>query len=265
MKYLETEYERKSFAITTAIMAILLLLFIFMGLTYLDPPPETGIAINFGNTDMGSGDNKTSTETVKSAPQPAASAQPSPSTENLTTQDIVDAPVINETKKPTPQKQVVKEPVKPKPAEKPTPSKATTDALSNILNGPKSEGTSTQGEGPDKIPGNKGRIDGDPYASSYYGDGKGDGGKGWGLNGRKLSSRDKRVQECNEYGTVVVEIKVNRSGNVVNARYTKGTTNTNPCLVNPAIATAKTYKWQPDPNAPEIQTGYSTVNFKLGE
>ncbi len=266
MKYLETEYERKSFAITTAIMAILLLLFVFLGLTYLDPPPENGITINFGNTEFGSGDDKTSIETVKSAPQPAASApQPSPSAEDLTTQDIEEAPVITETKKPKPTKEVVKEPVKPKPAEKPTPSKSTTDAISNILNGPKSDGTSTRGEGPDNIPGNKGRLDGDPYANSYYGDGKGDGGKGWGLNGRKLASSSKRQQECNESGTVVVEIKVNRSGNVIGTRYVKGTTNTSACLLEPAYATARSYRWHPDPNAPEIQTGFITVNFKLGE
>jgi periplasmic protein TonB len=265
MKYLETQHEKKSFAITTAIMVILLLLFVFLGLSYLDPPPENGIAINWGNTEFGAGENKTSTETVQSAPQPASSAQPTPATEQLTTQDIEDAVVIKETKKPTKQTEAVKEPEKPKPQVKPQPSQSTTDALSNILNGPKSDGKNTEGEGPDNIPGNKGRTDGDPYANSYYGSGKGDGGQGWGLNGRRLASSGKRVQQCNEYGTVVVEIKVNRSGNVIAARYTKGTTNTNPCLIEPALETARSYKWLADSNAPEVQTGYITINFKLGE
>ena len=73
------------------------------------------------------------------------------------------------------------------------------------------------------------------------------------------------MQKCNETGTVVVQISVSRSGNVVAAKYAKGTTNTNPCLVEPAIATARKYKWQADANAPEIQTGFIVVNFKLGE
>ncbi len=266
MRYLETEYEKKSFAITTAIMVVLLLLFVFLGLNYMDPPPENGIAVNFGNTEFGSGENKTSTETVQSAPKPSSSSQSNAAEEDLTTQDIEEAPVIKETKKPTPQKESTKEVLKPKVNSKPQPSKNTTDAISNLLNGPKSDGKNTEGEGPDKIPGNKGSLDGDPYANSYYGSGKGDGGgKGWGLNGRKLSAAGKETQKCNESGTVVVQITVNRSGNVIAAKFTKGTTNTDPCLVEPALATAKKHKWQPDPNAPETQIGFIIVNFKLGE
>jgi TonB family protein len=267
MKYLETEYEKKSFAITTAIMIVLLLLLVFLGLSYMDPPPENGIAVNFGNTEFGSGENKISTETIQSAPQATSSAQPTTSSEELSTQDIEDAPVIKGTKKPTPQKEITPEPAKPKPVIKPQPSKTTTDALSNLLNGPKSDGKNTEGEGPDNLPGNKGKLDGDPYANSYYGSGKGTSGNssGWGLNGRKLSNSGKEVQKCNEEGTVVVQITVNRNGNVIGAKYTKGTTNTSPCLVEPAIATAKKHKWLPDPNAPETQTGFIIVNFKLGE
>jgi TonB family protein len=67
-----------------------------------------------------------------------------------------------------------------------------------------------------------------------------------GLNGRSISSRGKEVQKCNEFGTVVVQITVNRNGNVIAAKYTKGTTN--PCLVEPALATAR--KYGADSNAP---------------
>ena len=42
-------------------------------------------------------------------------------------------------------------------------------------------------------------------------------------------------------------------------------TNSDPCLVNPAIATAKTFKWQPDANAPDTQIGFVVVNFQVGE
>jgi hypothetical protein len=49
-------------------------------------------------------------------------------------------------------------------------------------------------------------------------------GSGWGLNGRSISQEEKRYR--NEFGTVVVQITVNRNGNVIAAKYTKGTTNT---------------------------------------
>src|SRR5690606_18074903 len=95
MKYLETEEEKKSFAITVAIFALLFLLCLFRGLSYMDPPPENGIAINFGTTDFGSGDVQP-TQPIQSAPQPQESTSASaPVTEDVATQDVDDAPVIS--------------------------------------------------------------------------------------------------------------------------------------------------------------------------
>jgi TonB family protein len=270
MEFLKTEEEKKSFAITTALFVLLFILCLFLGLTYLDPPPENGIAVNFGTSETGMGD-KQPTEAIQSAPQPTASQESAAAKEEILSQDIEEAVVIKETKKPQKTtkedtKEDTKEVIKPTPAVKPQPSKSTSDALSSLINGPKSDGKAQGGEGDHKTAGDKGSPDGDPYASSYFGSGTGkSGGRGWGLNGRKLSNSGKEVQNCNESGTVVVQITVNRSGNVIDARYAQGTTNTNPCLVNPAIATAKKYKWQSDPNAPETQVGFIVVNFKLGE
>jgi hypothetical protein len=150
-------------------------------------------------------------------------------------------------------------------------------------------GSSKSGDGDDKQAGNKGKSNGDGNSRGYNGGGGSEpepaaemaqtessekrlrpgtgsgsgGGNGWKLNGRKLANSSKQVQDCNESGTVVVS--KNRNGNVIATKYTKGTTNTSSCLVEPAYATARSYKWQPDPNAPEVQTGTITVNFKLGE
>lgn len=265
MKYLETKEEKKSFTITSILFVIMFILFFYLGLTSLDPPPENGIAINFGTTEFGSGKIQP-TEAIQSAPKPTA-AQPAAATDDdVLSQDTEDAVVMKKAKKSQPTKEVTKEEVKPKPKESPKPSKSTTDALSSLINGPKSDGKAAGGEGNDNQAGDKGSLNGDPYANSYYGSGGGSGsGSGWGLNGRSISSRGKEVQKCNEFGTVVVQITVNRSGNVIAAKYTKGTTNTNPCLVEPALATARKYKWQPDSDAPETQIGFITVNFKLGE
>ena len=265
MKYIETEEEKKSFAITSTIFVILFILFFYLGLTSLDPPPENGIAINFGTTEFGSG-NIQPTEAIQSAPKAVAAKEAAASNEEILSQDIEEAVVIKEAKKNKPTKEAAKEEVKPKPKEIPKPSKSTSDALSSLINGPKSDGKAQGGEGNDDVAGDKGSINGNPYANSYYGSGSGSGnGSGWGLNGRSISTRGKEIQKCNEFGTVVVQITVNRNGNVIAAKYTKGTTNTNPCLVEPALATARKYKWQPDPKAPETQIGFITVNFKIGE
>lgn len=265
MKFLETEEEKKSFVISSVILLAILLFCIFFGLTSLDPPPENGIAINFGTSDVGQGKIQP-TEPIQSAPQNTQSQPETSQKEDILTDDN-DSPVVVQPKKTT---QKPKKPTETKPVTKPSPrpSQQTNSALNSILNGKPSEGTPQGGHGDDGLAGDKGDPNGSIYANSFYGSGSGNGsgnGTGWGLAGRKLAGNNKKVQDCNESGTVVVKIWVNRNGSVIKAERSQGTTNTNPCLVNPAIETAKTFKWQADPNAPETQIGFVVVNFKLGE
>ncbi|MAW15091.1 MAG: energy transducer TonB, partial [Flavobacteriaceae bacterium] len=76
----------------------------------------------------------------------------------------------------------------------------------------------------------------------------------------------KVVQECNQEGTVVVRITVNNNGEVIHAEPgVKGSTNTHPCLLDPARKTAFLHKWFPDMRAPVQQVGYVVIQFKLRE
>src|SRR5690606_15514130 len=131
----------------------------------------------------------------------------------------------------------------------------------------KSDGTASGSEGDDQRPGDKGSPEGDPYAHSYYGaPGSGTGTGGYGLKGRTLADQGKVQQECNQAGTVVVQIVVGRDGKVLEATPgVKGTTNNDACLLKPAKETAMRHRWNPDPNAPAQQIGFVVVNFKLGQ
>ena len=149
----------------------------------------------------------------------------------------------------------------------PRPDKSTTDALSSILNGPKSDGTAKEGEGDDKTPGDKGSSDGDPNANSYYGTGKGlDGDGSYMIGGRKALNKEKFVQDCHEAGTVVVSIEVDRSGNVISAMPgVRGTTNNSKCLIEPARRAALATKFNADDKAPAKQNGKIIYRFSLSE
>ena len=68
MSLLDTKHKKKSMTITVILHLLLLILLFYVGMTYLDPPPENGIAVNFGTTDTGSG-NIQPTERIKSAPK----------------------------------------------------------------------------------------------------------------------------------------------------------------------------------------------------
>lgn len=293
MEFSTIENKKKSFVMTTALFALLFLLFFYLKFSnqMVLPELEGGggggeVAVNFGDSDVGSGDNFQSVEKVLSAPK---QTQPTASTEKeIVVSENDDAPAIAEIKKPAEKPKKV-EVLKPIVKEVPRPSKSTSDALSNLLNG-----SNKSGDGDDKVAGNKGKSNGDTNANGYnggggtgtgsgggngsgqglgtgsgYGTGSGSGtgnGNGnWKLSGRKLSKSSKQTQDCNEYGTVVVQVSVNRNGDVIATKYTKGTTNTDPCLIQPAYATAKSYKWYPDSEAPETQIGYITINFKIGQ
>ena len=84
------------------------------------------------------------------------------------------------------------------------------------------------------------------------------------MNGRNLESNGSVKPVCDQEGRVVVRITVNKMGNVINAEPgVKGSTNVHPCLLEPAKRTAFLHKWFYDENAPDSQTGFVVVNFKL--
>ncbi|GLB52838.1 hypothetical protein NBRC110019_18780 [Neptunitalea chrysea] len=240
----------------------------YTGMTRFDPPIENGIAVNLGYTDTGGGDVQP-LEKIKS--EPVVAQQPSSpvpeEVEEVLTSEEEDVPVVpttektQETKEDTPP---VKEPVKAQPQQ---PAKDAASALAAIEGAEEVDGTVAGGEGPGDGPGDKGQENGDPYAASYYGGpGNGTGGRGWGLGGRGTPTFKKVKQNCNESGTVVVKIVVNRSGEVVEAEPgIKGTINKAPCLLEPAKQIAESYKWPKDDEAPARQIGYVVVKFGLGE
>jgi len=272
MSILDTEHKRKSMTLTVVIHVIILVLLFLFGMKYLDPPIEGGIAVNFGTTDFGQG-NDQPTEPIKTAPK-QATPPPVPETkteikEEVVTQENEEAPVIKKEEK----KEVVKETTKevPKKVEPkkpdPKPDKSTTDALSSLINGPKNNGTAQGSEGNDNQAGDKGDPSGDPNASSYYGTGLGlDGDGNYLLGGRKALNKEKYTQECNESGKVVVSIEVDRSGKVISATAgVRGTTNNSRCLLEPAKRAALATRFNSDDKAPAKQIGKIIYNFKLSE
>lgn len=70
MSFLDTKHKKKSATLTTIIAIIILLLIFNFGMRYFDPPKEYGISVNFGTSNVGSG-NVQPTESLKPATQEA--------------------------------------------------------------------------------------------------------------------------------------------------------------------------------------------------
>lgn len=292
MEFTEMENRKKSFAMTTGLFLLLFLLFFYLKFSNEINLPELEggggggeVAVNFGDSDVGSGDNFQSVEKVLSAPK---QTQPTASNEKeIVVSENDDAPAIAEVKKPAekPKKIEVEKPIV---KVVPKPSKSTSDALSNLLNG-----SNKSGDGDDKEAGNKGKANGDKNASGYnggggtgtgsgggngsgqglgtgsgYGNGSGSGtGNGNGnyqLGNRKALNKPQPNYICDEQGIVVVQIAVDKSGRVITANPgIRGTTNAAKCLLDQAKIAALNTKWQSDDAAPEKQVGKIIYNFKL--
>ena len=301
MSFLDTRHKKKSFTLTTVLLSLLLLVLFYIGLTYFDPPEEKGIAVNFGTMDFGSG-NQQPKQKIRS--EPRENPKPTEESQKEVEEENVEVPEKTEpkqeVKKEAPSEKVLTqeseesirikqqreakrkadeaaekaraeaERIERERAAAEARKKAEEDAkkkkLDALMGGiGKSDGTESGSEGDDSTPGDKGKPDGNPYATSYYGT-PGAGTGGYGLNGRSLAGKDKVQQKCNEEGIVVVRIVVDQNGRVIKAQPgVKGTTNRADCLLEPAQKTAFLHRWNPDPNAPSQQVGFVVVNFKLGQ
>lgn len=89
-------------------------------------------------------------------------------------------------------------------------------------------------------------------------------GNAYNLNGRKVIVKPLPEYKCNEQGKVTVQIVVDKSGNVLEAKTgVKGTTNMSKCLLDASKEASLKTKWQSDENAPERQIGTIYYNFSL--
>jgi periplasmic protein TonB len=233
----EGKNKRNGLIATITIHVLLVLLFIFYGLTQLIPPPEDGIAINFGYEEDGSGN------TSQASPeQPSQTSQQVPQEtaeqidNDVVTQEMVEAPSVDK-EKTTP---------KEKPAEKPVENKVQTPQPSSDLNRIINRTKSGQGEGEGITEGggDQGDPNGDPNSPNREGNG-GTGNSGdYQLKGRKALERPKPKYDCPDEGRVVVKVYVDRSGKVINAIPGEkipagpGSTTTSSCLYQPSLREA---------------------------
>lgn len=281
---LNTSYKRKSASITFVILCLLVLALFFVGMKYLDPPEEYGIAVNFGTSEVGSG-NIQPTKLLKTAEKPVKeqseflekevvetkkSEVTSAADENVITQNTEDAIAIKKKKEAQriADELAIKEKAKQAEAAKKKAEelekRKKLDALIGGINN--TNGKETNGEGNDNEPGDKGKLTGDPNATGYYGNGGGNGDGNYQLGNRKPLNRPKPNYICNEEGLVVVNIEVDTQGKVIKAvAGVKGSTNTAICLLSQAKEAALNTRWQPDANAPSKQIGTIKYRFSLSQ
>lgn len=272
---LEKSYQRRSATITTVIMILLLLIAFFIILGQPKPDfPEEGILISLGNTETGSGVEEPQQQEEVTPPPPAPAPQQSEEVveEVNVTQDVnstaVDLKKDQEkqekpVEQPTPQEQPVQEPVQAPEQPKEQPQEKPKYTFNPNASNQQSNSTS-QGNDP-MSSGNMGNPNGDPN-SPNMGEtpGLGNSGVAYDLGGRgarSLPTPERKARK--EQGKIILEIFVDRDGNVVRVGdLLRGTEVTDPAMIQEARQLASKCRFEPDPNAPGVQRGTISINFK---
>ncbi|MBN2667985.1 MAG: energy transducer TonB [Bacteroidales bacterium] len=245
--------KQRSLIFTVAFhITVLLILFLFGFTTKLPLPEEEGIAVDFGDTDTGSG----IIEPVQS--NNTEVTQPQVVEESNMSQDYEEAPIFEKPKKEKPKTEPVKEETKEEHVEE-----RVADANALYQNNSDNSNSSTS-EGNAGGQGNQGNPNGNPDANNYNGTGNGGSGIGFSLVGRNPQALPKPVYTSNEQGIVVVKITVDREGKVISAiPGAKGSTTLDSQLLNAAKQAALNTKFNKKDSAPDKQIGTITYHFVL--
>lgn len=108
---------------------------------------------------------------------------------------------------------------------------------------------------------NMGSVD-IPSGGSTGGNGTSGNNIDFNLQKRKLVSIPKIIDSSQDEGRVVIKIKVNRNGDVIDAQFTSsGSTTSSSILRNKALEAARKAKFNADSNAAEVQQGTMTFKF----
>ena len=266
--------EHKAGIIGTIIFhTIIIVLFIVFGYsTPLPLPSEEGILINFGDADEGAGlveprmSESIQEESQESVQESVPESNPSPTEDGAVTQDFEDAPAVKEqgvkeekteTKPDTQPKEEKEE--KPEPVEE---RKVNENAL--FPGRDRNTNTSTS-EGETEGNKNQGSTTGSVDSDNHTGGNSiGTSGTSFSLAGRNPESLPKPDYTHQIEGKVVVEITVDKYGNVTDANPgVKGSTTLDANLLAAAKRAALKAKFDKKPDAPAYQKGTITYFFRL--
>jgi outer membrane biosynthesis protein TonB len=268
MEYQEENNYPKAFVATGVIMAVLIALCYFI--VFKTPPKAEdgtgGILVNYGTSPEGMGDDYMSTEEPSKAEHPnhtkptkVTPAPPTPqktqveqSDKKVVTQNTEDAPVVDaNSKKPS-------QALATQPAAK--PAKPTVNQ--NALYKGKPNGGTGSGDGNTNTPGNQGNPNGSTLTNNYNGTGSGNGGLQ--MAQRSFVNKPSVTDDNHRTGKVVVDIRVDKNGNVVYASAgAAGTTISDSRLLQKCEDAVRNSKLNSSENAPDNQVGKVVFVFKV--
>lgn len=246
---------------TILVHALIVIALFFMAFrTPLPLPGEEGVEVDLGMMNQGIGQVQPEQPAIpeQSTPPKPYEEETSKSKEEIVTQDTEEAPAIQKEKEKEPKEQPQ---IKPKEIpEEPDPTPQQTVNPRALFKG-KDKAQEGGSEGITGQPGDQGNPNGLAGVKKYDGQGGKGNGPGYDLGGRGAKTLQRPPKDFPEEGHIVVEIWVDREGNVIRTAIGKGTDITNSEMRRTAMEAASRSKFIPDPTAPEEQKGTITYTF----
>ncbi|SDE29050.1 outer membrane transport energization protein TonB [Mucilaginibacter pineti] len=269
MDYREDNNYPRAFLATGIIMALLIAACYFI--VFQNPPKEQegtgGILVNYGTVDEGMGNDYMSTEEPsvaekanhvkpeKVTKETPTEEKPTPESSDKTvvTQNTEDAPEVAAPTKKATNTVTATQPVK-------TPAKPTVNQNA-LYKGKASTGTG-EGDGTGNTPGNQGKPNGSTLTNNYNGTGSGNGGN-LNLSSRNFVSKP-TIDDGNRFtGKIVIDIEVDKAGNVISAKAGRGTTISDYNLITKCENAVKNSRITSLDTAPDTQQGSVVFVFKV--
>jgi outer membrane biosynthesis protein TonB len=267
MEYREENNYPKAFLATGIILGLLMALCYFI--VFLPPPKldegTGGILVNYGTTDQGMGTDYMSTEQPSVAEKanhvkpdkltptpPSEKVQADNSDKKILTQNNEDAPEVATSKKKATANVAA-------PATKSVAKPLVNQAA--LYKG-KANGGTGAGDGATNTPGNQGKPNGSTLTNNYNGTGSGNGGS-LDLKQRSFISKPSVSDDNRSMGKIVIQIHVDKSGNIIQAEVFRGTTISDNNLIDKCINAVKNSKINALETAPDTQIGEVTFVFRV--
>lgn len=256
--------NKRALAITVVFHIIVLLIFLFVGLTQPDPlPEEIGVEIamaDLGNSNTGQGDNPTprtndTPNPTNTTPQ-AATPTPTASQPKVVQEENTDITTPNAKT----ESQKVEESTPAKKVEEEAPKRTVNrEALYPGAKASKSSSQDGGSQGDRSGRGDMGSEEGKPQGKGILGGGMGS----WELSGRSLL-KGTTIEDTKEEGIVVLNIWVDQQGNVTRTSPNLAeSTTTSQYLFDLATRAAKQSRYSAKSNAAVEQKGKMTFKFIL--
>ncbi len=266
MEETKKKYNNKALVGTILFHGVLILCFFIFGLsTPLPLPEEEGVLVTLGYTPQGRGQTQPlSASPPPPQPQPTRSSQATEEVASQDTEETVAIPTSPRDRQET-RNEPVREPA-PEPQAEPAPREPEPEPEPQVdpramFPGRDSQTTTSQSQGDTQQEGTQGREEGSTDGTASVGGGQGNGVQ-FSLTGRRANSLPLPEYASSSQGKVVVEITVNRSGQVIRATAgARGTTTSDRVLWAAAEAAALKARFDVKNDAAHEQKGTITYNF----